>query len=165
MAFLITFIEIKTNNAMLNKILIGVLILFALIQFIPNKLPEVILDNNKDLLSNNDFPTAVETQIRASCYDCHSNETIYPWYSYVAPVSFLVKRDTEIGREELNFSDWENLDKRKKAKYLTKIIEEIEEGEMPFPVYLITHKEAKLSESSKQMLLDWADSYAESLFE
>lgn len=150
---------------MLKKILFGVIILFALIQLIPNELPEVTLENKNDLLSNNEFPAEIENQIRASCYDCHSNETIYPWYSYVAPVSFLVKRDTKEGRKELNFSDWESLERNKKAKHLTDIIEEIEEGEMPFPPYLITHSEAKLNDKVKEDLIEWADSYAESLFE
>lgn len=150
---------------MLKKILFGIILFFALIQFIPNELPEITLDNKNDLLYNNEFPAEIEHQIRASCYDCHSNETIYPWYSYVAPISFLVKRDTEIGRKELNFSTWESLDKKKKAKHLTEIIEEIEEGEMPFPPYLITHNEARLTDKTKQSLMDWADGYAESLFE
>jgi len=143
---------------------IRIVILLVLIQFIPNGLPEVSLDNKNDLLANNEFPIEIENQIRASCYDCHSNETTYPWYSYVAPVSFLVARDTKEGREELNFSEWESLSKRKKAKLLTDIIEEIEEGDMPFPPYLITHKDAWMSDSAKQSMMDWADSYAESLF-
>ncbi len=150
---------------MIKKISLSIISLLILIQFIPNKLPVVILDNKDDLLSNNEFLPEIEKQIRNSCYDCHSNETIYPWYSYVAPISFLIKRDTEIGREELNFSNWEGLDKMKKAKLLTALIEEIEEGQMPFPPYLITHNDAKLSNEMKQNLIDWADAYAESLFE
>jgi len=150
---------------MLKKILISVFVLLIIIQFIPTELPKVISENKNDLLANNNFPIEIEKQIRTSCYDCHSNETIYPWYSYIAPVSFLVIRDTKEGREALNFSDWENLDKRKKAKHLTNIIDEIEEGDMPFPPYLITHRDAKLSEETKNALMDWADSYAESLFE
>ena len=150
---------------MFKKIFFGVFAILILIQFIPNELPKVTLDNKDDLLSNNEFSTDIEKQIRASCYDCHSNETIYPWYSYIAPVSFLVKRDTKVGREGLNFSNWESLDKKKKAKHLTNFIEEIEEGEMPFPPYLITHSDAKLTDEMKQALIDWADSYAESLFE
>ena len=150
---------------MFSKILYGLLAIFILIQFVPNELPEVTLDNKDDLLSNNEFSIEIENQIRASCYDCHSNETIYPWYSYVAPVSFLVNRDTKVGREELNFSNWESLDRKKKAKHLTNFIEEIEEGDMPFPPYLITHSNAKLTDKSKQDLMDWADNYAESLFE
>ena len=116
-------------------------------------------------MSNNILPEEISVKLRASCYDCHSNETIYPWYSYVAPISFLVARDTEVGREELNFSNWESLSKSKKAKYLTKIIESIEEGDMPFPAYLITHSDAALSEKEKESMINWADTFAESLFE
>lgn len=150
---------------MIKKILFSLIALLAIIQFVPNELPKVTLENKNDLLLNNEFTVEIEKQIRASCYDCHSNETVYPWYSYVAPISFLVKRDTKEGRKELNFSDWESLSKKKKAKHLTHIIEEIEEGDMPFPPYLITHGDAILSEKSKQDLINWADSYAESLFE
>ncbi len=150
---------------MLKKTLFGLLALFIIIQFIPNELPKVTLDNENDLLKNNNFPKEIQHLLKTSCYDCHSNETIYPWYSYVAPISFLVKRDTKEGRKELNFSNWKKLNKKKKAKHLTDIIEEIEEGEMPFPPYLITHSDARMSDESKQKIMDWADSYAESLFE
>ena len=150
---------------MINKVVLPIIAIIVLLQFIPIELPKVTLENKDDLLANNDFPKEIENQIRASCYDCHSNETIYPWYSYVAPVSFLVVRDTKEGRKELNFSDWESLPKKKKAKFLTEIIEEIEEGEMPFPPYLITHSDARMSDETKQALMDWADSYAESLFQ
>ncbi|MCK5781419.1 MAG: heme-binding domain-containing protein [Flavobacteriales bacterium] len=150
---------------MLKKVFYFLIVVLIVIQFIPNELPTVIMDNKSDLLANNDFPEVIETQIKASCYDCHSNETVYPWYSYVAPVSFLVKRDTEEGRKNLNFSDWEELSKMKKAKALSGFIDEIEEGSMPFPPYLITHNDAKMSDDQKQALMDWADSYAESLFE
>jgi len=150
---------------MLKKIIIGILALLVLIQFVPNELPEVKLDNKNDLLANNEFPAEIENQIRSSCYDCHSNETVYPWYSYVAPISFLVKRDTKEGRKELNFSDWESLNKKEKAKHLSDVIDEIDDGEMPFPPYLITHSDARMNDKTKQALMKWADSYAESLFE
>jgi|LGOV01.1.fsa_nt_gb hypothetical protein len=150
---------------MLKKTGTVILIILILIQFIPNELPKVIEDNKLDLIVNNSIPENIVQIVKTSCYDCHSNETIYPWYSYVAPVSFLIKRDTEVGRKELNFSDWENLDKKKKAKQLTNIIESIEEGEMPFPIYLITHSNAKLSDEQKANLIAWAEGFAERLFE
>ncbi|MEN8138239.1 MAG: heme-binding domain-containing protein [Bacteroidota bacterium] len=150
---------------MFKKVIFIIVILFVSIQFIPNELPEVIIENENDFLANNSLPDKIEQQIRTSCYDCHSNETVYPWYSYVAPVSFLVKRDVEVGRKELNFSNWESLSKSKKAKKISDIIESVEEGEMPFPVYLITHSDAKLDKESKEALLLWADTYAEKLFE
>ena len=96
---------------MKTRILIGLVVLFILLQLIPSPLPVVRQENPKDLLKNNDIPAEIAGLLRTSCYDCHSNETRYPWYSYVAPVSWLVRRDTHEGREHLNFSDWQGLDK------------------------------------------------------
>lgn len=148
-----------------KKILLIVLAIVIIIQFIPADLPVVILDNPNDLIANNDIPENIEAILRTSCYDCHSNETVYPWYSYVSPVSLLVSRDTRIGRDELNFSEWEKLDKIEKAEMLDEIAEEIEEGEMPMKIYPITHPDAKLSDSDREEMVLWAEIMAEGLFE
>lgn len=145
--------------------LLIVLLIIVAIQFIPTNKPEVSLTNENDLIYNNQLPENVAIMLKESCYDCHSNETIYPWYSYVAPVSWLVVRDIELGREELNFSLWESQSKIDKAKQLDNIIDEVMEENMPMPIYTITHPSAKLDEKNRQHLADWAESYAESLFE
>jgi signal recognition particle subunit SEC65 len=148
-----------------KKIVLGLILLFIIIQFIPANRPLVILDNPNDIMVNNDVPENIEDILRTSCYDCHSNETVYPWYAYVSPVSLLVSKDTREGRSELNFSEWENLDKIEKAEILDEIEEEVEEGEMPMKIYPITHPKAKLSNSEREELMIWAQSMAESLFE
>lgn len=144
--------------------LILLLVLVA-IQFIPNDKPEVVLTNENDLIYNNQLPEHINVMLKESCYDCHSNETAYPWYSYVAPVSWLVVRDIKLGREELNFSHWESQSKVDKAKNLDKIIDEVTDENMPMPIYTIMHANAKLSDEDRQVIAEWADSYAESLFE
>lgn len=144
--------------------LILLLILVA-IQFIPNDKPEVVLTNENDLIYNNQLPEHINVMLKESCYDCHSNETAYPWYSYVAPVSWLVVRDIKLGREELNFSHWESQSKMDKAKNLDKIIDEVTDENMPMPIYTIMHASAKLSDEDRHVIAEWADSYAESLFE
>lgn len=83
-----------------------------------------------------------------SCGDCHSHETRWPWYSHVAPVSWLVQRDVEEGREKLNVSDWDR--KRQEAD---EAYEMFAEGEMPLPAYLLTHPEARLGPADRQALL------------
>lgn len=143
-------------------VLLGV---FLVIQLVPANRPEVILENPNDIFLNNEVSADMEKMIRTACYDCHSNETHYPWYSYVAPVSFLISRDTEEGRGELNFSNWESLDKIEKAEMLDEISEEVEEGEMPMKIYPITHPDAKLSEEQRNEIITWAEEMAESLFE
>ena len=148
------------------KLLILVLLIaVVIIQFIPNDKPEVVLTNENDLIYNNQLPENIRVMLKESCYDCHSNETIYPWYSYVAPISWLVVRDIKLGRDELNFSHWESQSKIDKAKNLDKIIDEVTDENMPMPIYTIMHANAKLSDDDRQLITEWADSYAESLFE
>lgn len=149
----------------LKLTLLIILLVLVAIQFIPADKPEVSLTNENDLIYNNQLPENVAVLLKESCYDCHSNETIYPWYSYVAPVSWLVVRDIEVGREELNFSHWESQSKIDKAKQLDNIIDEVIDENMPMPIYTIMHSNAKLSKENRQVLAEWAESYAESLFE
>jgi hypothetical protein len=146
-------------------ILIAIVGIFVVIQFIPSNRPEVIEDNPSDLIFNNTIPDSVSMLLQAACYDCHSNQTKYPWYAHVAPVSWLVARDTRIGREHLNFSDWETFSKMDKAKQLGDIVDEVEDGTMPMPIYVLMHPEAKLTIEQRELLADWSDGFAESLFE
>ena len=142
-----------------------ILALIIIIQFIPAGWPETKTTHENDLLYNNQVPEPVATMLRTSCYDCHSYETKYPWYSHVAPVSWLVARDMREGLKELNFSEWESQSKMDKAKNLDDLIDEVKEGDMPMPIYTFIHRDAKLTDEQRQQLADWADSYAESLFE
>jgi mono/diheme cytochrome c family protein len=86
--------------------------------------------------------------VKRACFDCHSNETAWPWYSYVAPVSWLVYSDTMTGRSRLNFSDWNN-----RQRGAGEIIEVIQEGEMPPAIYLPMHPSAQLTPAEKQQLI------------
>jgi len=150
----------------MKKILYIIVILLVIIQFIPANLPEVSTKNPNDLIVNNvDIPEDVKLILKTSCYDCHSNETHYPWYSYVAPVSFLVSRDTKVGREELNFSNWTEYSKSDMAGILDGISDEVAEGEMPMKIFTLIHQDASLSNQEKEILIDWADVFVEKLFE
>lgn len=148
-----------------RTIWISLIAIVIILQFIPANRPEVIVENPDDLLLNNTFSDSVTYILKSACYDCHSNQTKYPWYAYVAPVSWLVNRDTRMGREHLNFSEWESYDKMDKAKQLVDIGEEVEDGVMPMPIYILMHPEAKLSMRQREILVDWTDEFAESLFE
>lgn len=98
----------------------------------------------------------VKSVLRRACYDCHSNETRWPWYSHVAPVSWLVHRDVSEGRVALNFSDWESLPPEKQAKLRHESGEEVTEGEMPPRLYTPLHPHAILSSADKQLVQNWA---------
>ena len=133
----------------IGYIFIGGIILFGLIQLIPygrdHSNPSVIAEPAWDSTATRDLA------VRA-CYDCHSNETVWPWYSSIAPVSWLVQNHTDEGREELNFSEW-----GVRPYEIDELSESIIEGEMPMPSYLITHAEARLSDAEKQQLMDGFD--------
>ncbi len=148
------------------KTIVIVIIAFLIImQFIPSGRPDVILDNKGDLLLNNNVPDSVAYILKTSCYDCHSNENVYPWYAYISPVSLLVARDVKLGKEELNFSLWESNNKMKKAKFFDDIIEVISDESMPISIYTIMHSDAKLNNANRKLIMDWADKSAEALFE
>ncbi len=94
--------------------------------------------------------------LRRSCYDCHSNETKWPWYSNIAPVSWLLVRDVSKGREYMNFSVWNNLSAKGQDYLKGKIRKEISEDEMPLFIYRLAHPNARLSDSEKELIGKWA---------
>jgi hypothetical protein len=107
-----------------------------------------------------EVPAAEEVRsiLRRACYDCHSNETRWPWYSRVAPVSWLVAHDVREGREKLNFSTWNRLSTKKQVEALHESWEEVEEGEMPPWFYLPPHPDAQLSTRDRAALREWSRS-------
>jgi len=99
---------------------------------------------------------AVAGLLRKACFDCHSNETRWPWYSYVAPVSWLVSGDVSEGREHLNLSEWGSYEMRSQVGRLGAIAEEVQTGTMPLPIYISMHGEADLSAEERDSLVAWA---------
>ncbi len=93
--------------------------------------------------------------LRRACYDCHSNETKWPWYSRVAPVSWLVADHVEEGRGHLNFSEWPAFDVEEQEHLFEEMEEVMEEGEMPLKSYLVLHREARLTREEREALLRW----------
>ncbi|MCD4663784.1 MAG: heme-binding domain-containing protein [Bacteroidales bacterium] len=149
----------------MKKVLIIILVILVIIQFIPSGLP----DNNpvagQDIHDLIEVSEDVSLIFKNACYDCHSQEVIYPWYSYVAPVSFLVARDVKVGRAQLDFSLWGTLSKRKQLKALDEIAEEVNEGNMPLPIYPPLHPEAKLTQEDKDLIVEWVEQTSEKVLE
>jgi hypothetical protein len=123
-------------------ILVGalVVILFA-IQLVP------VHRTNPPVVADFDGPAAVENVLRTSCYDCHSHESRWPWYSHVAPASWLVLNDVAEGREHLNASEWNR--PQKHARHAAK---EVREGDMPLWLYAVAHPQARLSDGERREL-------------
>ena len=102
----------------------------------------------------------VRAVLERSCYDCHSHETRWPWYAWVAPTSWLLAWDVSEAREHLNFSTWNRYDAEKRRELLEEAWEEVEEGHMPLRIYLWLHPDAKLGDAERELLRDWSESAA-----
>ena len=116
-----------------------------------------------DLGATNPPPPAVAALLRAACYDCHSHETVWPWYAQIAPASWLVVSDVNEGRQHLNFSEWPHADPARAAKKLDRINEVLDYREMPPTKYTMLHPNARLTEAQRQLLLDWSEAAAKQL--
>jgi len=101
-------------------------------------------------------PPAVLDLLRRACADCHSQATVWPWYSRIAPVSWLIAHDVNDGREHLDLSTLPSLRPRRKAKLLAEIAEEVDEGAMPTRLYRLVHPEARLDAAGQRTLVEWA---------
>lgn len=135
----------------MKKIFLILLVILAISQFIPIDRTNPDSDPKLEIVANSEVRSIIER----SCYDCHSNKTTWPWYSYVSPIKFLLDHDVEEGRSELNFSEWNSYKSKKQKHKLEEIIEEIEEGEMPMPLYLLTHGNADITEAELATLKNW----------
>jgi hypothetical protein len=103
-------------------------------------------------------PAAVEEILRRACYDCHSHETDWPWYSRIAPVSWWLEEHVRRGRADLNFSQWPLFDQQAQELFLRDIVKQIEDGTMPPASYELGHPEARLSAAARATLVEWARS-------
>ncbi len=135
----------KRSIKIISSLIIIVIVFLLLIQIIPygknHTNPAIVSEPNWDSQSTSDLA-------KKACFDCHSNETIWPWYSNVAPISWLVYRDVTEGRRRMNFSDWQNIRLREPGE----IASVVNEGEMPPVQYLLMHSSARLSSLEKTQL-------------
>jgi len=112
---------------------------------------------NPDVLSDLTAAPGVKPILQRACYNCHSNETVWPWYSGVAPVSWLVGSDVKEGREHMNFSEWGTYDSGTQSHKLRGISEEVKSGDMPPWYYKLIHGEARLTASERDQILAWTE--------
>jgi hypothetical protein len=147
----------------LKKIIIVLVVAFIGIQFIPTtyNLSDTISEN--DISKTFDVPENIQLIIETSCYDCHSNNTEYPWYNKIQPVSYIMEDHITEGKEELNFSEIGSYSKRRLKSKLKSIISQIDDEEMPMFSYTIIHRDALLSEEEKEQIKDWATSELDKL--
>ena len=137
------------------NILYWFLIVIALIQFVPVDRSNKPVDKKVNFTDVFKTPSNVKEILVKSCYDCHSNETVYPDYAYVAPISWSVKNHVNEGREHLNFSEWGTYNKELKKGMLENSAADLKQNRMPIAGYVAQHPEARLSEAEKKLLVDY----------
>ncbi len=123
---------------------------FIAIQFIP------VQTVNPPVTETVPLNEDVEVILKKACFDCHSNETRYPWYAHVAPVSFLLRHHIREARSYVNFSTWDVYPQEKRQELLSEVIDVVSRNDMPLFSYTLIHQSAKLNEVEKDILIRWA---------
>ena len=141
---------------LLKKIFLVLLLVFVIMQFFRPDKNIAQGDHSADFIVETNPSNEVRAMLKQSCFDCHSNNTVYPWYNNVAPISYWLANHIRHGKEELNFSEWNAYDTKGKDHKLEEVIEMVEEGEMPLNEYTWTHREAKLSPEQRNAITEWA---------
>ena len=138
-----------------KKILLGLLFVFIVIQFIrptKNAGDELLAT---DITRTIKVPDSIVNVFKTSCFDCHSNNTRYPWYVNIQPMGWLMANHIKEGKANLNFSEFGTYSKRKQANKLRAIAKSINDGSMPISSYTIMHTDSKLNEENKKLISDW----------
>ncbi|MEZ4888047.1 MAG: heme-binding domain-containing protein [Chitinophagales bacterium] len=138
-----------------QKIALAVLVLLVVIQFIPmDKVYEE--PNQNDLMASVEVPIEVGEILKKACYDCHSNQSVYPWYTNVQPLGFWINGHIKEGKKHLNFSDWGTYNAKKQAHKLEEVCDEIEEVKMPLKSYTWVHEGTRLTSEQVELICKWA---------
>ena len=139
-----------------KKIAWALLVIFIGMQFYRPERNTDTGDHLASFLSETNPSEEVRGILKSSCYDCHSNQTEYPWYNQVAPVSWWLADHIEEGKEHLNFSGWGSYNSKKKDHKLEEVVEILESAEMPLKEYTWTHAEARLTDQQREAVMEWA---------
>jgi len=138
-----------------KKIVYWSLIILALIQFIPVDRTLKPINQKENFVVVFNTPKNVEQILEKACYDCHSNETVYPKYAYVAPISWSIQHHINEGREHLNFSEWGKFNQDLKKNMLENSARSVKDYSMPFPGYISQHPKANLTKAERVLLVDY----------
>jgi hypothetical protein len=159
--------EVFMKKGLIGKILkwaaIVVAVLFAALQFIRPARTNPPVDESRTISANAHLTPEVAAILNRSCNDCHSNQTRWPWYSNIAPVSWFVVGHVNEGRREMNFSDWAEYSHEDRQRYFKKMCREVERGDMPLKSYLRLHHDAQLSAEDVKTLCDWSSAESQRL--
>ena len=144
----------------LKRILLALLVIFVLMQLYRPAKTNPPVDDSKTLFATMQVPDDVSLILERACNDCHSNYTVWPWYSHVAPMSWVLVDHVNEGRHELNFSEFGAYSARRKGRKFDELCDQVKRREMPLNEYVWLHPEAKLSDADRQRLCAWAEPFA-----
>ena len=145
-----------------KKILIGLLIVFVVMQaFRPAKNASKNTDN--DISNSYPVPEDVKTILAKACYDCHSNNTRYPWYTEIQPVGWWLSDHIKEGKKELNFNEFSSYRIGRQYKKMEECIDEVKEGKMPLPSYTQIHAVSVLTDPEKKIFLNWCQTVRDTI--
>ena len=139
----------------LKIIAIIALVVLVGIQFVPTERNQSDVVPITDFMLVNNVPNDIKNKLQVSCYDCHSNNTQYPWYDKVQPIAWFLEEHINEGKAELNFSEWDTYSDRRKSSKLRSIIKQIESGGMPLEGYTLIHGDAVLSKAEKTEVVEY----------
>ena len=146
-----------------KKILIFLLVVFIIIQFFrPEKNVQTTISSN-DIVAHMAVPVNVQNILYKACYDCHSNNTTYPWYAEVQPAAWWLDDHIKEGKKELNFSEFASFRLRRQFHKLEEITEVIKDKEMPLESYTVIHSDADLTQEERETLISWAGATMETM--
>jgi Haem-binding domain len=148
---------------LLKRIFVVLLILLVLFQLYPKGAKNDNPDTSRDLSRIHTVPPDVRQILETSCYDCHSNRTVYPWYAQIQPVSLWLNDHIIEGKKELNFSEFSSYKLSRQYRKLEEINEQVKEGEMPLASYTLIHTNARLCSEQKLTVAAWATTLRDSL--
>lgn len=148
---------------MLKKILLGILVLLIIAQFFQPSKNSGSATGDLDIAHTVQVPDTVMSLLKVACYDCHSNHTRYPWYSHITPVNWWLKNHIDEGKAHLNFTDFNKGTYRRKMKKLEETGELTEKHAMPISSYLWIHKDARLNDAQRKLIVDWTDTARQQL--
>jgi hypothetical protein len=145
-----------------KKIVLALAVVFVILQTIR---PEKNVGNpsTQNIAHQFTLPPGVQTTLQRSCYDCHSNNTVYPWYAEVQPAGWFLAKHIRDGKRGLNFDEYTSYRLMKQYRRFQDIIDQVENDEMPLPSYLIIHRNARLSSSEKGELIQWCTAMRDSM--
>ena len=146
-----------------KKIIVYLILIFAGIQLFPVNMNQSDKVPESDFLKYFNSSDSIANILKISCYDCHSNNTNYPWYNSIQPVAFMLEDHITEGKSELNFSEFTDYSKRKQRSKINSMISQIEDDEMPLFSYTIIHRDAILSDENKKLLIRYFESIKDSL--